>query len=138
MTLNLIDRSNYFKGLLLLIRKDRVISNAEREMVKKLGKILSFDKKFVRNAINDILDNEFIIDEPPKFSSKNLTKVFIKDGIRLALADNQIHTNELEWLKSVAALNGLDANWLDKEIENHKNDGFIVNLETVLEIKSYL
>jgi len=138
MTLNLIDRSNYFKGLLLLIRKDRVITNEEREMVKKLGTILSFDKKFVKNAINDILNNEFIIDEPPKFSSKDLTKVFIKDGIKLALTDNDIHYDELEWLKSVAAVNGLDTNWLDEEIEIYKNDEFSKSLEAILEIKSYL
>ena len=138
MTLNLIDRSNYFKGLLLLIRKDSVISNEEREIVKKLGQLLSFDKKFVRNAINNVLYNEYIIDEPPKFSSKDLAKVFIKDGIRLAMADRNIHHNELEWLRSVAAINGLDTKWFNKEIKSHKENDDIKELQAILEIKNYL
>lgn len=115
MKISLLDASNYFKGLLLLIGKDRKISDPEIALVQRIGRAFGFEKVFCDNAIRDILENKFILDVPPEFSTRELAKKFIKDGLILAASDNEIHPSEEEWLLSVAEKNGLDTQWFYKE-----------------------
>ena len=98
----------YFKGLLLLIRKDRDIHQEERNMLMRIGKALGFEKNFCKNAITEILDNKYIVDDPPRFSNPDIAKYFIKDGLRLAFVDGQFHEKEVAWLKAVAEQHGLE------------------------------
>ncbi len=119
MKINLIDRSNYFKGLLLLIGKDKLIVPEEKELLLKIGSILDFEKDFIVESINDLLLNEYIIDEPPKFSSTDITKIFIRDGIKLAFADKELHQHELQWLKTVAEKNGIENSWCVDEVNSY-------------------
>jgi hypothetical protein len=121
MKISVIDGSNYFKGLLLLMRKDRKIARPEIEVMKRIGKKLGFDSEFCDNAIHEILDNEYIIDEPPAFSSRELAVRFIKDGLVLVFADNESHPSEVEWLRRTAENHSLDATWFRHETENAAN-----------------
>jgi hypothetical protein len=118
MKITVIDASNYFKGLLLLIGKDRKITDPEIEMMQRIGKALGFEKKFCDTAIHDILENRYIQDRPPEFSAKELATKFIKDGLTLAASDNEIHPFEEEWLLSAAKINGLDLPWFSEEKHN--------------------
>jgi len=118
MNISAMDAGSYFRGLLLLIGKDQRITEPEVKLVKYIGKTLGFEKEFCDNAIHDILVNNFIADAPPKFSSKELAEKFIKDGLVVAASDNEIHTSEMEWLKSIAKKNGLDVRWVLNEKEN--------------------
>ena len=61
MTNNYLDRSNYVKGLLLLIGKDKRITDKERDFLHKIGKTLSFNKQFIENAINELLENKYLV-----------------------------------------------------------------------------
>ena len=115
MKIGVIDGSNYFKGLLLLVRKDRVVSEPEIELMKRIGKNLGFEKEFCENAINEILYNTHIDDTPSKFVSKNIAEKFIRDGLRLALSDSQMHPAEEDWLKLTAESNGFDEDWFRKQ-----------------------
>ena len=115
MKLSIIDGSNYFKGLLLLIRKDRKIVPAEIILMKRIGKTLGFEAEFCDNAIQEILDNRFIVDAPPEFSTEDLAVKFIKDGLALAHSDGEIHPEEEEWLRSVAEKNGIDPEVFSRE-----------------------
>jgi hypothetical protein len=125
-----IDASTYFKGLLLLIRKDGKVTDAERELMRRVGKSLGFEKEFCDNAIEEILENRFIVDAPPQFSTVELAKKFIKDGLTLASTDDEILTPEEEWLKSAAAKNGLSLEWFSQERRNVANTkGLDTNLE---------
>ena len=72
MNIGVIDRSNYLKGLLLLVRKDSRISDAEVRLTKRIGKALGFEHAFCDNAIREILENKYIVDVPPEFSAKKL------------------------------------------------------------------
>jgi hypothetical protein len=105
--MNLIDRSNYFRASLLLIRKDHKISKPESELMIRIGKALGFEKRFCANAFHEALDNTHILNAPPKFSTKALAVKFIKDGLTLAMADNYIHPLEEQWLLSIAKRNGI-------------------------------
>ncbi len=123
MKLDIIDASNYFRGLLLLIRKDRQITQPEIDLMKSIGKSLGFEKEFCDNAIHEILDNPYIEDAPPAFSSKELAVKFVKDGLHLAFVDHEvIHADEEQWLISIVEKNGLDKDFFSREMENARNN----------------
>ena len=96
MKITVLDGSNYFKGLLLLIRKDHKITESEIQLMKRIGKTLGFEPKFCDNAIHEILENKYIVDVTPEFSTKEIAIKFIKDGLTLAFSDNEAHPSEEE------------------------------------------
>ncbi|MGA9120737.1 MAG: hypothetical protein WB699_15335 [Bacteroidota bacterium] len=115
MNISILDASNYFKGVLLLIRKDRKITEPEVELVKHIGKSLGFEPEFCTNAINEILENRFIIDSPPVFSTKELALKFVKDGLAVAFSDNRLDPAEEQWLKETLENNGFDEEVFPRE-----------------------
>ncbi len=117
MTIDVKDASEYFRGLLLLISKDRKIADAETLLMKRIGKALGFEKDFCDNAIREILENRFILNDPPRFSTRELAMKFIKDGLTLAGADEETHHAEVVWLKATAAKNGIEEEWFRRAQE---------------------
>lgn len=115
--MEILDRSNYFRGLLVLAREDKKISSKEIELMEEVGRRLGFEKRFCREAIENILVNEHVNPEPPKFSSKELAEIFLRDAIRLALMDLELDPHELDWLKKVAENNEMPKNWFDSELK---------------------
>jgi len=115
MNIPVIDSSNYLKGLLLLIRKDKKITEPENIIIQRVGKALGFEKTFIEEAINEIINNKYISNEPPVFSSLELAEKFIKDGLILAASDKEIHPLEEEWLLAVAGANQIESSWYFKE-----------------------
>jgi hypothetical protein len=117
MNIDVRDASNYFKGLLLLIRKDRRITEVEIALMTRIGRTLGFEPGFCATAIRDVLDNKYIVELPVTLSSKPLAEKFVKDGLTLAYSDKEVHPLEEEWLRAVADANGLEATWFDRERE---------------------
>jgi hypothetical protein len=115
MKISVLDASNYFKGLLLLIRKDRKVSEQEAEFMRRVGKSLGFEKEFCNNAISEILENKFILDTPPAFASKDLALKFVRDGFALAFADDVLDPAEEQWLAATIETNGLEGAVLLRE-----------------------
>ena len=115
MHINVLDASNYFRGLLLLIGKDRKITKGESALLKRVGKALGFERGFCNIAVHDILENPYIVDTLPVFSSQEIAKKFILDGFVIAAVDGAIHLMEEEWLKSTADNYGLDDEWFIQE-----------------------
>lgn len=127
------DKSNYFKGLLILIGKDRKISEQERISLCQVAKILGFNKEFCDNAISELLDNEYIIESPLEFSNLEIAKSFVIDGIRIAFSDKEIHIFELNWLKSVSEKNSIDKEWCiqkynDNQGGKHESEKFQIEI----------
>ena len=137
MTCGLIDRSNYFRSLLILLRKNDQIKEEEKIMVCKIAKVMGFEKGFTENAINELLVNEYLIEDPPLFSNLKLAEAFIKDGIKLAFADKGLHIFEYNWLILIANKNNLSNQWfyieLEDFLENKKP-----NMENSFEIQNFL
>jgi len=117
MKITLMDRSLYFKGLLLLIRKDRLIHNAERDLMMRVGKIFEYETHFCEDTIRDVLVNKYIDDSPPRFSDPEIAKCFIRDGIRLSLSDGFVDEKESAWIKAVVERNELDKTWFSNALE---------------------
>ncbi len=135
--MQIIDKSNYFKGLLLLIKKDNRINEDERELLKKIGKILGFEKRFYENAIREILNNDFITQEPPLFTDIKIATCFIKDGIRLAKLDQIVHAKEIEWLERICVENNLNLNWFKEILDESPEEDCKANIDC-LEIESFV
>ena len=128
MLISIQEAGHYFRGLLLLIRKDNKVTEEEIIHLKRIGKSLGFEQTFCETAINEILENKYIPDKPPLFSKIELAKKFIKDGFIIAFCDNEIHPEEEAWLRSIAEQNGIDENWFQQEKE--KCEQSQNNLET--------
>ncbi len=115
MRITVLDRSNYYRGLLLLARKDRKITELEFALMMRIGTTLGFDKEFCENAIHEVLENQHIDTTPPVFSTPDLARKFIKDGLAVATAGAELHPAEEEWLRATARANGLDNAWFESE-----------------------
>lgn len=131
------DKSNYFKGLLILIGKDKSISELEKNNLRKLAKVLDFNKEFCDGALSELLENEYIIEDPPLFSNSSIAKSFIIDGIKIGFADKVLHIFELNWLKSVADKNSVDYNWCMTQYEEYKKNDTVAELSN-FEIENLL
>lgn len=116
--ITLAERSMYFKGLLLLVCNDRVIHEKERDMMMHVGKLLDFEQHFCETTITEALDNYHINAELPGFPNRDVAECFIRDGIRLALADGHFHAKENDWLKKVAEHHGLEEIWYEQAVKS--------------------
>ena len=136
MQLNQLDKSNYFRAMLLLSGKDEKISRDERAFIDTLGKKLGFEESFRRQAINSFFKNEFIKNEPPKFSTPEIAKTFIKDGIKLIATDPKLNQNEIDWLIKVALVNGINESFIYNELAKinipHKKEAVELEIEHYL------
>jgi len=117
MSVSLADKGNYYRGLLILARRDREIDPRERELAIQLGMALDFDRRFCESAIDDALKNRHLSEEPIKFSDRETAERFLRDGIRLALVDDKVTPREYAWLRAIGGVNGIPDAWLGKEIK---------------------
>jgi hypothetical protein len=134
MANNYLDRSNYVKGLLLLIGKDKKITSGERDFLHAAGRTLSFDKRFIENAINELFENKHLGTEPPVFSQKQYAEAFLRDAIQLALVDNDLSGEEIDWLYATAVANDVPGAWLENQIE-HCQSGVCAQESRLVEVE---
>jgi hypothetical protein len=112
-----LDRSSYLKGLLITARKDNQLTESEISIIKKFATRLGFSSDFFNETISNLLDNKFITEEPIKFSRQDIAKSFIEDGLKLALSNDAISPDEINWLKCTANENGLAEVWVNKKMK---------------------
>jgi hypothetical protein len=123
MRMSPLDRSKYYRGLLVLVRRDRVIHGRERDLMLRIGRLLDFDQRFCKAALDDLLRNREITDEPVVFSRREIAECFLTDAVALAGCDDDIHPHELACLRSIARANGLTEAWLDARVQGHVGKG---------------
>lgn len=123
------DKGKYLRGLLILIGKDNIIDPDEKKRLHEVGKRLDFDPRFIDEALDEFLENEYIDKNPPKFSSRLVAKSFLEDAINMVLIDSDIHVEELEWIKSVAKTNEIDDEWLEARLVKYVNNGTMLKKE---------
>jgi len=138
MKIDFYERSKYFKGLLLLIKKDAVIQEAEQKLIQKVGKILSFEKDFIQSSIDNLLENQYLIEDIPKFSSKVIAESFLLDGLKLSFSDNDFSPEEIEYLTEVAKQNGLDSEWFSSMLKSYLSHFDTLNDNSFLFLEKYL
>lgn len=134
MPLTSIEKGKYFRGLLILVRKDNKISPEEKELMMNVGTRLGFEKRFCETAIQEILDNEYIADDAPEFSELPVAESFILDGITLAISDEDLNPEELSFLKATLEKNNLTENWFSDKLK----DAIYNEKQDSLEIEKFL
>ncbi len=137
MTLNISDKSNYLKGILVLIGKDRNIENSDEKMIRFIAEELGFNHYFVDKSIDEIKEHKYILEEPPEFSNHEIAKAFIKDAIRFAFSDHSLHLYEFQWLSTIAFKNKLSGQWLLFEIKYFLSDNHSAQ-DSSFEIQKYV
>ncbi len=138
VSMSVLDRSTYYKGLLVLVGKDRVVDAREREMMLQIGQLLDFDKRFCDAAIDDLLKNAYLARNPILFSNREIAECFLSDAIRLAFVDQEMHRLEWNWLKVVAATNSIPEKWLEGEVERFRENKEPLDLSSRFAIQKYL
>ena len=121
MQMTLADRSNYFKGLLLLARKDKVLADEEKAMLLRLGELLQYNRDFCEQTIYNLLTNPHLDEIPPTFSNKECTELFLLDGIKIAFADHNLHKKEYTWMQEIAMQNDISSDWLTARLADFLN-----------------
>jgi len=109
-----IDRSNYLRGLLLLIRKDKNVWDYEHVFFLEESASLGFDKEFSVTALRELIGNKYIDNTPPLFSNKNYAVRLIIRGVSLIRQNIRIHPDEVNFLIATARVNGLSDKWVNK------------------------
>ncbi len=120
------DRSSYLKGLLVVAKKDNQLAEPEKEIIRTVASRLGFSQTFYEYTINNLLANEYIDEEPIKFSDKMIAKSFLIDGLRLADCDNKLDDREINWLKETCVANGIDLKWLEQKLNEVKTSPKLV------------
>jgi hypothetical protein len=121
MTPNIKDKSDFIKGLLVLAKKDRNLTNEEKSILKDVGNKLGFASEFIDESLFHLLQNPNISEEPVKFSDVDIARTFLQEGLKLAYCDTEDPYVELKWLNEVAKVNNIDIKWFEKEIDKNKN-----------------
>ncbi|MBL1214597.1 MAG: hypothetical protein HND52_14665 [Ignavibacteriae bacterium] len=119
MNMNLEDRNNYLKGIVLLNIRLNEMSSKRYGMIKDIGSILGFSDHHIEEAFSRITETKFKYAEPPKFSHVLFAEAFLRDSIKIAMADDNLQLNELKRLWNIASLNSLSKQWLYWELENY-------------------
>jgi len=122
MNIPVIDKSNYLKGLLITARKDKQLTDPEKNIIKGIAEKLGFANDFYEETIRNLLTNKYIIEEPIKFSSKKIAESFVIDGLKLFYSDNMVEKGEIEWLKKTAIKNGINEKWFDEKLQTLKTN----------------
>lgn len=138
MRMSLFEKSECFRAFLLLIGEDREITADERTLLLAIGKKLDFERRFCETAIDDLLENRFISNDPPVFSRREIAESFVRDGLRIAYLDHQLHPNELEWLARIAQQNGLAIDWMGTEIAALREREQPISYREAMEIEKYI
>jgi hypothetical protein len=132
-----MDRSNYFRGLLVLFFSGEYTSDYGKEMIRELGRSLDFNHNFIENALNNFLNDKYILKEAPQFSTCEFAETFLRDGLRIAFLDKIINFQQIEFLTLTALKNNLSKQWIFIELENmleHQT----TNFDACFEIDKYL
>ena len=122
MKLSYIDTSNYLRGLLVLIRKDKIVHKNEKQLMLEIGEKLGFKSEIYIKTVDEFLAKKNIDDTPPKFSSMKVSLRFIEEAISMAFIDNYFHLQEFSWLNEVAKVNKIPKEKVKEKIEQYMKD----------------
>lgn len=114
--LDLRERSEYFRGLLLVMAADGELDIRERELIKKNVSAFDFSPEYIDESIDSILKNRHVSQVPPKFSRPEHSRRFLADALDIAFADGILDETEEKWLRATADLNQIPAEWLEEQI----------------------
>jgi hypothetical protein len=132
MNIQLLDRSNYLKGLFITAKLDRQLSENEKEILKKFSDKLGFAKDFYDETVRGLLSNKYLAEDTIIFSDKNIAKPFISDAVKLIFSDGSDTQKELEWLRKIASANMIEDDFIDNQINLIKHQSKLLSSDFAL------
>lgn len=108
---NIRDRGSYLRGLLVLISKDKVVHDHEKEIFLEEGGQMGYSKDYLHSSLTSVLRNQYVIDTPPVFHFKRFAVKLIKKGITIINKDKTVHPHKVIFLKNTARANNLLTEW---------------------------
>jgi uncharacterized tellurite resistance protein B-like protein len=122
------DKSSYLKGLLIIAKKDNVLAESEESIIRQLAKRLGFPASFYEETLQSLLSNDYLSEDPLKFSEEKISHSFIKDGLMLAYSDNELDESEIEWLRQTADVNNINSSWFEDKVNEvqSKSDASVI------------
>jgi len=105
MELTYKDCGEFLRGFLILVKKDNKICEFEKNMSMVVGEYFGFAEEFCEESINALLENNFISEEPPIFSSKSIAEFFIEESYKILSQIHPLAANEEQWLLKTAEAN---------------------------------
>lgn len=105
---DLQDVGLYLQGLLQIMAADGHLHQAQRLTVHAYACDWGFNPRFVDEAIDSVLQNNYFPRIPPRFNSQTTAREFFRKAARIAVCDGLLHPNEQAWLVEAAVLNGLE------------------------------
>lgn len=120
MNISDLDKSNYLKGLLILAKKDNELTEEESKIIREIAQRLGFSSDFYEDTLTNLISNDYLTEDPVKFSDKTLSQSFIIDGLSLAHSDSRLDNREVEWLKLTATKNEIDPEWFETALNQAK------------------
>ena len=111
------DKSNYLKGLLIIAKKDNVLAEAEESIIRQFAKRLGFSTSFYEEILKSLMSNDYLCEDPLKFSDEKLSHSFIIDGLMLAYSDSVLDEREIDWLRQTAVVNSVNLKWFVDRVE---------------------
>jgi len=134
MSIAVIDKSSYLKGLLILARKDKNISKIQKTIILDAGKRLGFSSEFCKENLNTLLHNNCLCEDPIKFNSHTVAKSFIADGLKLTCSGKSIIDAELNWLRQAAEINSIDLKWFNEQVKKYS---YLINTDVPAQLTLY-
>jgi hypothetical protein len=137
MVLNALDKSNYLKGMLVLMKKRYTIEETIDRTVKYMTELLDFNQAIIDESIKALMTNNSIADDPPTFSDFQIAESFLKDGIHVVFLDGTLNFKQIDWLINTAKINNFSEQWIFIELEEYyyKHE---LNENTSFEIQKFL
>ncbi len=116
MKIPAVDRSKYLRGLLIVARMDKRISESDKKIITNTAKHLGFSSNFYEEVLNTLLFNQYICNDPVSFETSYLAKHFLTDAIKLACSNKNLCDDEISWFKDTAFLNMVETEWLEDRL----------------------
>ncbi|KAB2907359.1 MAG: TerB family tellurite resistance protein [Ignavibacteriales bacterium] len=107
--LTTIDKGNYLKGMMIVARLDNKLMDREKEIIRDIANRLGFSRDFYEEVLKNLMINEHIKNTPITFSSPVITRVFLREALKLAYIDSDLAPEELDWLQKTAEVNNINA-----------------------------
>jgi uncharacterized tellurite resistance protein B-like protein len=122
------DKSSYLKGLLIIAKKDNALAESEESIIRQLAKRLGFSESFYEETLQNLLSNNYLDEDPLKFSDEKLSHSFIKDGLMLAYSDSVLDEREIDWLRQTADVNNINSSWFEDKVNEvqSKSDASVI------------
>jgi len=105
MDITLKDRGEFLRGFLVLVKKNKDISEFDKNMILVVGKYFGFAEDFCKEAIKNLMENEYLSEEPPTFSNPYIAEYFLVETYRILKQLHPLEHNEEHWFVATAERN---------------------------------